>query len=140
MNKVVHIADSDALIAMLSKKDANHVKAKAVIKKITLQKEEILFPATVIAETITTMQIRLKNPELAKEVAKKVAASAIPIIPTDADILKIATEIYKPEGSKKNTMFDAIVAATAKKLETKSIFSFDGWYRKLGYNLLIDKV
>lgn len=39
-------------------------------------------------------------------------------------------------GSKKNTFFDAIVAATAENLGTDAIFSFDDWYPKLGFRLL----
>jgi hypothetical protein len=40
--------------------------------------------------------------------------------------------------SKKHTMFDATVAATAKKIGTETLFSFDGWYRRQGFTLLVD--
>lgn len=32
-------------------------------------------------------------------------------------------------------LFDALVVATAKKLDTKVIFSTDIWYTKLGFTL-----
>src|SRR3954462_11649362 len=140
MSDVFHIADADALIAMLSKTDANHEKAKSIIKKAGAQGKPILFPATAIAEAITTMQVRLQDPALAKEAAAKVAASALTIVPVDAEILGIAVGLYNPEGSKKNTMFDATVAATAKKLGTLTLFSFDGWYRGQGFTLLVDRL
>jgi predicted nucleic acid-binding protein len=140
MNPRVHIADADGLIAMLSKNDANHEKAKVIIKDVTSKGEKILFPATAITEAITTMQVRLENPVLAKELAAKVAASQLPIVPVDAEILEIAAGLYSPTGSKKHTMFDATIAATAKKLGTGTLFSFDGWYRGKGFTLLVDQL
>lgn len=140
MNPPTHIADADGLIAMLSLKDANHEKAKAIIKNATTRGEKILFPATAITEAITTMQVRLENPERAKELAAKVAASELPIVPVDAEILEIAAGLYSPDGSKKHTMFDATVAATAKKIGTQTLFSFDGWYRHQGLTLLVDQL
>lgn len=114
INPPIHIADADGLIAMLSLKDANHEKARAIIRGVTSRGEKIVFPATAITEAITTMQVRLESPELARELATKVAASELPIVAVDAEILEIAAGIYSPDGSKKHTMFDATVAATAK--------------------------
>ena len=74
---------------MLSLKDANHEKAKAIIKGVTSRGEKILFPATAITEAITTMQVRLENPEQARELAAKVAASELPIVAVDAEIWKL---------------------------------------------------
>lgn len=140
MNPLTHIADADGLIAMLSSKDSNHEKAEAIIKGVTSRGERILFPATAITEAITTMQVRLENPELAKELAAKVAASELPIVPVDAEILEIAAGLYSPDGSQKHTMFDATIAATAKKIGTQTLFSFDGWYRHQGLTLLVDQL
>lgn len=140
MSSLIHIADADALIAILSKNDAHHEKAKAIVQKVATQGEKILFPSTAITEAITTMQVRLRNPELAKEAAAQVAASALPIIPVDAEVLEFAVGMYNPDGSRKHTMFDATVAATAKKLGTQTLFSFDGWYRSQGFVLLVDKL
>ena len=138
MTQVIHIADADGLIAMLSKKDANHEKAKAIIKDAVSKGERILFPATAITEAITTIQVRLQNPDLANELAAKVAASELPIVAVDAEILEIAAGLYSADGSKKNTMFDATVAAAAKKIGTQTLFSFDKWYRGQGFTLLVD--
>ncbi len=136
MSSIFHIGDADGLIAMISKKDANHEKAKKIIKSLIGREEKILFPATAITEAITSVQVRLHNPELAKALAEKVSTSGLHIIPVDAEILEIAVGLYNPAGSKKNTMFDATIAATAKKYGTQTIFSFDGWYRKVGFALL----
>jgi predicted nucleic acid-binding protein len=122
---------------MISSKDANHEHAKKIIKSIAQREEKLLFPSTTITEAITTVQVRLQSPELAKALAE-VGASTLPIIPVDAEILAIAIRLYNPDDSKKHTMFDATVAATAKRYGTRTIFSFDEWYRKIGFTLLID--
>lgn len=53
----------------------------------------------------------------------------------DQDIMNRACEIFDNAKSKQNTFFDAMVAATAEHLRADYIFSFDGWYPKLGLNL-----
>ena len=56
----------------------------------------------------------------------------------DEYAMLLAVNIFNPVSSKQNTFFDAIVAATAKKLNTDTIFSFNAWYRKLGFKLAAD--
>lgn len=63
-------------------------------------------------------------------------AGAFQVEYISADIMKKAAEIFDAKAiSKQNTLFDAIVAATAEKLEADAIFSFDDWYPKLGFKL-----
>lgn len=140
MKNVYHIGDADGLIAILSKNDAHHKTAVAIVTKIISQGEEILFPSTAVVEAITTLQVRLENPQLAKQAAEQVLNGALSIIPVDAEILGLAAQLYKPEGSKKHTMFDATVAATAQKYGTKTIFSFDKWYKTKSLTLLSDQI
>jgi predicted nucleic acid-binding protein len=45
-------------------------------------------------------------------------------------VLNAAAALFKPHGSKHNTIFDAIVAALAQKHHAQAIFSFDDWYEK----------
>jgi hypothetical protein len=49
--------------------------------------------------------------------------------------LDAALRVFDPTGSKHNTNFDTLVVATAAKLHARTIFSFDEWYKKLGYTL-----
>ena len=55
--------------------------------------------------------------------------------PVDTTILAEALVLFDPDGSKKNTLFDAVVAAIAAKVSAKAIFSFDGWYERQGFTL-----
>lgn len=137
MLEQIHIADSDALIALFNTIDAHHAKVKEIIQKVTEKQGKIVFPATAITEALTTMKFKFA-PDIVKEAAEKIASSTLITAPTDAEIIQIATGIFDPKGSEWNTMFDATVAATAKKYGTQTIFSFDGWYRSLGFTLLAD--
>lgn len=58
----------------------------------------------------------------------------------DSDVLASALTFFDPQGSKQNTLFDALVAATAKKRQSTIIFSFNEWYKKLGFQLAADLV
>lgn len=68
--------------------------------------------------------------------------SQFPVIAVDQEILESAETLFNSNGSKQNTLFDAIVAAIAKKQKADAVFSFDVWYEKLGlilaFNLLED--
>ena len=61
--------------------------------------------------------------------------SQFPIIAVDQEILELAEALFDPYGSKQNTLFDAVVAAIAKKQKADAIFSFDVWYEKIGLTL-----
>ncbi len=50
----------------------------------------------------------------------------------DYAILTEAGDLFKLNGSKENTLFDAVIAAIAKRFNADAIFSFDEWYRKWG--------
>ena len=58
----------------------------------------------------------------------------------DYAILTEAADLFHPNGSKKNTLFDAVVAAIAKRFNADAIFSFDEWYRKMGLTLTDDLI
>lgn len=129
------IGDTDGLIAILHEEDKNFRKAKETIAKLLQNDAQVIFPLTTIAETVTTLKRKLNQPELAAKVIKQITSSVLAIEDTDTKLLKSALLFFDPKSSKQNTLFDAIVAATAKKLNTKIIFSFDRWYEKLGFKL-----
>ena len=45
-----------------------------------------------------------------------------------------------PMALSKNTLFGAVVAAIAKRLNADAIFSFDEWLRKIGLTLTDDLI
>lgn len=135
---LIVIGDSDGLIAILHQEDKNFQKAKETIVKLVQNDARVIFPLTAIVETVTTLKRKLNQPELAVKVIKQITSGILAIEDIDIKLLESALTFFNPKGSKQNTLFDAIVAATAKKLTTKIIFSFDGWYEKLGLRLASD--
>lgn len=135
MSNIV-VADADALIALSLEEDPHHNKAVAINHKLIQQEVTIVFPVTVFPEVITTLKRAFNQPEKAHVINRQYLAGTFQIEYINADIMKKAAEIFdKKAVSKQNTLFDAIVAATAEKLEADSIFSFDDWYPKLGFKL-----
>ena len=131
----VIIGDADGLIALISEDDAHHQTAYDIIVKINDKGLTLLFPTVTIAETITTFTRKYNNPQAAANLTNEILEGPLKMVDTTDYIMKKATKIFDPQGSKKDTFFDAVVAATAKEYKTKYIFSFDKWYQKQGFKL-----
>jgi predicted nucleic acid-binding protein len=134
----VIIGDADGLIALLQEDDSNHEKAVQIARYCVKQRAEVIFPLTAIVEAVTTLQRRLNNPSLAERVRQQTIEGQLVIEEVDRDTLKQASALFKPFGSKQNTLFDAVVAMVARKYAATVIFSFDRWYAKLGFTLATD--
>lgn len=132
---LIVIGDSDGLIAILNEEDKNHKKAVETVSKLLQLEAQTIFPLTTITETVTTLIRKLNQSDLAASVVKQITHGALTIENTDTDMLDEALKVFDPKGSKKKTIFDAMVVACAKKLNTKIIFSTDSWYTKLGFTL-----
>ncbi len=138
MNTLNIIGDADALIAILNPADAHNSRAEATVRELTGKKASLYFPTSTIAETITTFQRRETNPQLAEQVINACKSGRLVLLPVTEEIIALALTIFDPHGSKQDTFFDAIVAATAKHYKADAVFSFDGWYRKVGLTLAGD--
>ena len=134
------IGDADAIVALSSKGDANHEKAKRILEELDTIEADVLFPISAICEATTAIQRKLNSPEAAEYVIEQVQAEHFYVQAIEREVLFEALKLFHPHGSKKNTLFDALVAATAKRLNADAIFSFDEWYRKIGLTLAGDLV
>ena len=139
MNDLV-ICDTDALIALFSATDIHKQRAKQTLILLSNQNFFLYFPVTVLSEAITTSQRIIEDKLLVETIVKNAHEGNLPVVPVDQEIVDIAISIFNPNGSKNNTFFDAIVAATAKKYQAKAIFSFDVWYKKQGFTLASELV
>lgn len=129
------VADADAL-ALSLEEDPHHNKAVAINQKLIKQEATIIFPVTVFPEVITTLKRAFNQPEKAHAINKQYLAGNFHVEYLNKYIMEKAAEIFDRKAvSKQNTLFDAIVAATAETLEADAIFSFDDWYPKLGFKL-----
>src|SRR5437764_4766915 len=116
----------------------NHPRAKAIMQQLATSQSSFLFPTTAICEAVTVLRGKLNRPEDASRIVQKFQSGDFPIQAVDHQILTDAAALFHPLASKKNTLFDAVVAALAKKLHADAVFSFDGWYRKIGLRLAGD--
>ena len=135
---LIVVGDTDGLIAILHEEDLHHKQAVETVSKLLAHDAQTVFPLTTITETITTLIRKLKSPDLAEKVVEKITSGALMIENTDTDMLIEALKVFDPKGSKKKTIFDAMVVSCAKKLNTRVIFSTDSWYSKLGFTLAVD--
>lgn len=134
-NPLLVIADADVIVAQAYIDDTLHKKTMQIGAKLQEQGAHILFPSTAIAEAITTIQRKLSNPQLAALTLEIFAEENMLIENVDQEVIRESKKLFNPQGSKRNTLFDCIVATLAKKHHVDGIFSFDNWYTKLGFTL-----
>lgn len=132
------IVDSDALIALFNKDDSNFSEARILFESFYKQKTRLIYPSTTLVETIDTIQRRLKKYEVAQQLAQFISSAEFVVESVesiDGAYLKEAVAYFKSETGNRKTLADAVVVAVAKKNNADGIFSFDEWYKKLGYKL-----
>jgi len=136
----IAVGDTDSLIALVCKEDANHIKARNISKWLLSQGYEVIYPNTAILETITTLKRALNLSDEAELINTRYLQRALSIEYIDEKIQWRASERFKHTHSKKNTIFDAVVAETAVELGAEYIFSFDSWYSKEGFKLVAENL
>lgn len=129
------IVDSDGLIGSLNPSDIHYHRATRTLNKLIQKNSKLIYPVTVIVESVTFLQGRLNNPELAAEIIHLVDMNELDIEPIDVELLQKANIYMDFKRSKHNTLFDAIVVAVALKYNAEAIFSFDDFYKKKGFKL-----
>ncbi len=135
MNNLV-VGDADSLIALAYKNDINHQRARKLAEWLLFKGYQIIYPNTAILEAVTTLKRALNLPDKAHLIVRQYLAGAFIVEYVDETIQNKASQLFDEKArSKKNTIFDAIVAALAEKLEADYIFSFDSWYPKLGFRI-----
>jgi predicted nucleic acid-binding protein len=132
------IVDADGLIAVFDISDLHFPNAIAILKRIDDVGATLVYPATTTAEAIATFQRKLRNQTAVTHIIKRLKAKEFVIEPVDAAVIDTAVTLFHPDGSKNDTLFDAIVAAIAQKKRAAAIFSFDAWYQKAGFTLASD--
>ncbi len=130
------VGDTDSLIALALEDDHNHQVAERIVTSLKEQRAIIIYPVTVFPEAVTSLKRAANQPLKAHLLNKQYLAGKFQVEYINEEIMKTAAEIFdKKAVSKQNTLFDAIVAATAEYLGADTIFSFDSWYKKLGFKL-----
>ncbi len=135
MSNVLVIVDADAIVAQAYPDDSNHELAVTISGRLTALKARVIYPATAVLEATTVLQGRLNSPATAYGTALTFTEPGIQIVDIHQDTLKKAMKYFSPSGSKKNTLFDCVVAAIAEENHADAIFSFDKFYKNKGFKL-----
>lgn len=137
-NFPVVVVDADAIIASENVNDVHHQKAMKIVERLTSSHAQILYPTTAIAEAATHMQRVLSDTERAYNTVSLMTKIETQVIDVGKQTLAEAMHYFSPKTSKKNTIFDCIVAAVARQQKADAIFSFDHFYKKHGFTLAED--
>ena len=135
MSKLVVIGDADAIIAQTDSEDIHHQKATTISNNLKDKDAQVLYPVTAILEAATHMQRVLNSTASAYGTAVVFSDQDIQVVEVNQSTLKNAIKYFNPNTSKKNTLFDCIVAAVAKEYKADAIFSFDKFYKAQGFRL-----
>lgn len=135
MSNAVAIADADALIALTLEHDPNHQKAINISNSLLKKGVTVIFPVTVFPEAITSLKRAANQPKKAHLINTQLQRGDFSVEYIDEEIFLRASQIFDNAISKQHTFFDAIVAATAEKLGTNLIFSFDHFYKNMGFQM-----
>ncbi len=136
MNKrPIIIVDSDAIIAQTDPNDFHHARAVEISQNLIRLEAQVLYPATTIAESTAHMQRVLNDTASAYGTVKLMTSVGAQVVEVNKETLTHALKYFSPTTSKKNTLFDCIVAAVAEENNADAIFSFDGFYKKGGFKL-----
>lgn len=134
-NFPVVVADADAIVAQASQNDNLHTKAVRTAEKLAQLNAQVLYPATAVVEATTHIQRVLGSGATAYGTAVSFVDPNINVIEINQNTLKNAVQLFSPIISKKNTLYDCIVATVAKENKADAIFSFDKFYKKQGFKL-----
>lgn len=136
MNKPpIVVVDADAIVAQASPNDNLHAKAVKIAKRLEQLNAQVLYPATAIVEAITHIQRVLNSGATAYGTAIAFSDPNINVVGVNQEIIGQATQFFSPTTSKKNTLYDCIVAALAGEYKAEAVFSFDNFYKKNGFKL-----
>ena len=132
------IVDADAIIAQINSGDIHHLKVTSLTKKLESSKARFLYPVTAVLEASAHIQRVLGSTPKAYAVARSLIETNSEVIEVNKQTYKNALDFFMPTTSKKNTLFDCIIAAIAKEYHADAIFSFDKFYPKNGFKLASD--
>lgn len=129
------VVDADAIVAQAYPNDSNHQLAVTISGTLNRLNARVIYPASAILEATTVLQARLNSGATAYGTAVTFTDPNVQVANIGQETLNNAMEYFNPATSKKNTLFDCVVAAVAKEYKADAIFSFDKFYKTKGFKL-----
>lgn len=136
--QLIIIANADALIAQTNPEDIHHQKANLISQNLIDMNAQLIYPATAVAEAATHMQRVLNSNASAYGTVQLMTEPASQVVEVNKQTLINSLKYFSPSSSKRNTVFDCIVAAVAEEYKADAIFSFDHFYKTKGFKLAED--
>jgi predicted nucleic acid-binding protein len=124
------VVDADAIVARAIATDANNERAFRITEELIRRGAKVIYPSTTVTEAVTALQRKFSNPHLAAAVLEVLTGDNIIIENVTQDHIRKAREIFDPNASKQNTLFDCIVAVIVTELEADAVFGFDDFFPK----------
>jgi predicted nucleic acid-binding protein len=131
------IVDADAIVAQGNPEDANYQKATKISQQLIKLGVQVIYPVTAIAEASTVLQHKVSS-AIAFGTVQLMTEPIAQVVEVNKQTLINAHKYFSSTTSKKNTIFDCIIAAVAEEYEADAIFSFDRFYVKKGFTLAED--
>ena len=129
------VVDADAIIAQADPNDKHHQTATAISESLVKRNAQVVYPVTAITESNAYMQRVLNSTASAYGTAVVFTDPNVQVAEVNQNTLRNALKYFSPTTSKKNTLFDCIVAAVAEEHGADAIFSFDKFYERKGFKL-----
>lgn len=129
------IADTSALISLVSLSDGNHTVAKNISSSIKKNDNALIIPGEVFTETINTLGKKVSHKKAMDTARELLESKELVIVDTNSDLRKNAL-MKLNEQSESVSFTDCLVMACADEYKTKLIFGFDRAFRKNGYTRL----
>ena len=129
------IADSSALVSLVSKDDQNHKIAVQVSKDYGQVKALIIIPSDVFSETLNVIGRKLGH-SLAISLGREIINSeTYTVIETDEALRDKALGLFANQ-PRSVSFTDCVVMAFAEQFQTKDIVGFDEVFHKNGFQKL----
>ena len=135
---VIVVVDADAIIARTDPDDFHHKKAVQISENLIDMNAQVLYPVTAVAEANAYVQRVLNSTASAYGTAELMTSPSVQVVEVNKQTLVDALKYFSPITSKKNTLFDCLVAAVAEEYKADAIFSFDKFYQRKGFKLASD--
>jgi len=134
------VIDSDSIFAIYNPNDPLNTKATQTFQLLITQGFQLIYPTSVLFEIISLFQRVLPTPIVTTKLIDMIKNDQFLIHVVDVELLKESAAIFKPAGSKKNTLVDCSVVTVAKKIKADGVFAYDEFYKKQGLKLAEDLV
>jgi len=135
VNNPIIVGDADAIVAQANPDDVHHNKAIVISNNLKDNDAQVIYPVTAVLEAATHIQRVLNSTASAYSTAIVFADPHVQVVEVNQETLRHAISYFSSKTSKKNTLFDCVVAAIADRYKADAIFSFDRFYEKRGFKL-----